>query len=83
LSQFCLQADDINKGKENSEGLELSQGETKPSYLLDGGCDKSEKKTEDVIQCEQGTDTEMSHHDMVRGMLNGIVDTVVQGILLL
>jgi hypothetical protein len=73
-----LQADDINKGKENTEGMELNQGEAKPSDCLDGGNDKSEKKTEDIIQCE----SEMTHRDMVRGMLNGIVDTVVQGMLL-
>jgi hypothetical protein len=55
--------------------MELNQGEAKPSDHLDGGSDKSEKKAEDVIQCE----SEMSNRDMVRGMLNGIVDTVVQG----
>jgi hypothetical protein len=59
--------------------MELNQGEAKPlSDLLDGGNDKCEKKAEDVVRCEP----EMSHRDMVRGMLNGIVDTVVQGMLL-
>lgn len=55
----------------------MTQGETKLSDEFDGRSDKSEKKAEDVIQCE----SEMNHHDMVRGMLNGIVDTVVQGML--
>lgn len=67
----------MNKGKEDAERSELIQGETKLSDELYGGSDKSEKKAEDVIQCE----SEMNHHDMVRGMLNGIVDTVVQGML--
>jgi len=68
-------ADDINKGKGNSEALELHQGETRLSDELDGGSDKSETKTDEVIQYE----SEMSNRDMVRGMLIGIVDTVVQG----
>lgn len=55
--------------------MELNQGEAKPSDYLDGGTDKCEKKAEGVIQSE----SEMSHRDMVRGMLIGIVDTVVQG----
>jgi len=71
----CQAADDMNKGKGNSEALELHQGETRLSDELDRGSDKSETKTDEVIQYE----SEMSHHDMVRGMLNGIVDTVVQG----
>lgn len=44
---------------------------------MDRGSDKSETKTDEVIQYE----SEMSNRDMVRGMLNGIVDTVVQGML--
>jgi len=73
----CFQADDINKGKGNSEALELHQGETRLSDELDRGSDKSETKTDEVIQYE----SEMSNHDMVRGVLIGIVDTVVQGML--
>jgi hypothetical protein len=67
----------MNKRKEDAEGSELIQGERKLADEMYGGSDKSEKKAEDVIQCE----SEMNHHDMVRGMLNGIVDTVVQGVL--
>lgn len=78
MINICYQADDINKGKENSEALELNQGETRSSDELDRGSDKSETKTNEIIQCE----SDMSHRDMVRGMLNGIVDTVVQGTLL-
>ncbi|XP_023713416.1 brefeldin A-inhibited guanine nucleotide-exchange protein 1 isoform X2 [Cryptotermes secundus] len=66
--------EDLNKGKEDAERSELIQGETKLSDELYGGSDKSEKKAEDVIQ----RDSELNHHEMVRGMLNGIVDTVVQ-----
>jgi len=76
--EVCFQVDDLNKGKGNSEALELHQGETRLSDELDRGSDKSETKTDEVIQYE----SEISHRDMVRGMLNGIVDTVVQGMLL-
>lgn len=76
--EVCFQADDLNKGKGNSEALELHQGETRLTNELDRGIDKSETKTDEVIQYE----SEMSNRDMVRGMLNGIVDTVVQGMLL-
>jgi hypothetical protein len=67
----------MSKGKVDAEGLELIQGETKLSDEVYGGGDKGGKKPENVIQCE----SEMNHHDMVRGMLNGIVDTVVQGMI--
>jgi hypothetical protein len=65
----------VSKRKEDAEGLELTHGERKLSDEFYGRSDKNERKAEDIIQCE----SEMNHHDMVRGMLNGIVDTVVQG----
>ncbi|KAJ9580271.1 hypothetical protein L9F63_004084, partial [Diploptera punctata] len=76
MESQAYEVDDNNKSKENPD-TEVNQNEIKSSeqQAVNYGHEKSSEDTHN----EQDVESEMSHKEMVRGMLNGIVDSVVQG----